>query len=549
MEHNVCIDTHIHAGLLDALDLLKYVQNDYFKPDEQVANGDQNQAPAVGADEQHRGIHNLSDDDAKKCKLAFSLIQRAMEESQYHLVHNVTRGDCFTAWAKIAKRYARNTLAARLQIRQQFHSTTMESIPTTDVSVFIERLRSLAIQMKEMGEVVEKSDMLACLLHGLGDQFDPIVDIIEGIGSATFDDACDKISDYAQKLETAHREAKAAPITGLLADTPGYHKRSRQDDSADDSAYPALVKRRPFRGDCYNCGKKGHRQAECRSKRRSRSPPRRAGKRRTQSPQSQSDKRRRTAPTEFAFNVTDSRDLTPIRGKRRSTWQRALSVASHAVSSVANGVGKFVGWRGRTRPKQKSSLASSSLPTRTVWQARQHPSKEEAREILAAAPSGAICVDSGASAPLFSVHPEHQRGIVVEKKWKLHRPLYVRGIGAALQKIEFGANISFQTDVPGKDDAPVTHTIKIYDVNLANVSKNLLPVSRLDDLGFNIQFHRGVCRISKSGRLVAIAPKLNERLYHISVNTKAVPPRTTSTPIEIAYPATVSGTIDNKTTL
>ena len=546
--HDECTNTYIHAGLLDALDLLKYVHNDYFEPDEHVANSDQNQNPG-GAAEQHRGIHNLPDDDAKKCKLAFSLIQRAMEESQYHLVHNVTRGDCFTAWTKIAKRYARNTLAARLQIRQQFHSTTMESIPTTDVSVFIERLRSLAIQMKEMGEVVEKSDMLACLLHGLGEQFDPIVDIIEGIGSATFDDACDKISDYAQKLETAHREAKTAPITGLLADTRGYHKRPRQDDAADDSAYLAPVKRRPFRGDCYNCGKKGHRQAECRSKRRSRSPPRRVGKRRTQTPQSQSDKRRRTAPTEFAFNVTDSRDLAHIQGKRSNTWQRASSIASHVVPSVANGVRKFVGGRGRTRPNQKGGTASSHKLTRTVWQARNHPSKEEAREILAAAPSGAICVDSGASAPLFSMHPEHQKGIVVEKKWKLHRPLYVRGIGAALQKIEFGANVSFQTDVPGKDNTPVTHTIKIYDVNLANVSKNLLPVSRLDDLGFNIQFHRGVCRISKSGRLVAIAPKLNERLYHISVNIKAAPPRTTSTPIEIAYPATVSGTIDNKTTL
>lgn len=222
--------------VLDMHDLLECLQREVAEIDEfRVEASD----TAVVRAEKERKIAEWRVKE-KKCK---SIIVQAISDNQLELIK-----DCPTPkliWDKLRSVFERRGVAGQLFLRKQLLTLKYVEGAGTSMADHLLRFDKLIRELKGSGATVEEADAVCHLLVTLPASFDSVVTAIETLpGDITMDFVKKRLLDVDMKRRNvcAVDDACGSESGVAMASKHGQKKRMK----------------------CYQCGKVGHRKAECR---------------------------------------------------------------------------------------------------------------------------------------------------------------------------------------------------------------------------------------------------------------------------------------------
>jgi len=159
--------------------------------------------------------------------------------------HKSTLAGCETAneaWEALKAVYKAKSNARRLHLLRELHN--LKLLPGEHLTVYFSRARSIRNQLLAAGHELEEEDVVWSILAGLPIEYESMVNIIQaGTDDLEMDDILPKLMLVEQRL------AKPSGATFKV------------------QAFTAVAAGE-FKGKCWKCGKRGHRQSNCQSKRK-----------------------------------------------------------------------------------------------------------------------------------------------------------------------------------------------------------------------------------------------------------------------------------------
>ena len=164
--------------------------------------------------------------------IAFGLVNMAKTKSLIY-------GDAFKAWENLRSRYAPHGTSDLIQLSGDFNKCKLDNEKIDPEEWFIE-LDTISSKMMQIDESFGKKDaeMIAHIIDALPKGYSEVVTVVEGMSSLTLQELKAKIRAF-------------------------YKRRFKNEKDKNELALFAGGK---FKGNCKNCGKQGHKAAECRSK-------------------------------------------------------------------------------------------------------------------------------------------------------------------------------------------------------------------------------------------------------------------------------------------
>ena len=189
---------------------------------------------------------STDDDEKKKYELndkAYQLLILSVSGIAFGIVNSAKTddlmdGDAFLAWQYLEDRYAPHQVTDLIQLTGEFNDCTLESTKADPDEWFI-ALDNIKNRMRQIDTSFEKKEVevIAHMMNKLPKEYSEVITVIEGMGTIT-------LSDLKSKLRA-------------------FYKRKFKDLNTNEIALFANGK---FKGLCKNCGKQGHKAADCRSK-------------------------------------------------------------------------------------------------------------------------------------------------------------------------------------------------------------------------------------------------------------------------------------------
>lgn len=218
--------------VLDMYGLLDCLQREVIDIDEmQVQDGD---TPEVRADKKMKVQERIMQE--KKCK---SLIVQAIADSQLELIKDCQSPKAI--WNMLRNVFERYGVAGQLYVRKQLLTLKYVEAAGISMSEHLLRFDRLIRELKGSGANVEESDAICHLLLTLPASFDSVVTAIETLpGGVSMDFVKKRLLDVDLKRQNRTAEASGSDCVALVS------KNSKK----------------KFK--CYQCGKIGHKKADCR---------------------------------------------------------------------------------------------------------------------------------------------------------------------------------------------------------------------------------------------------------------------------------------------
>lgn len=220
--------------VLDTFDLLDCLEREVEEIEElEEDNGDTAQ---VKAEKKKKILERKSRE--KKCK---SLIVQAISDNQLELIK-----DCKTPkviWDTLKNIFEKRGVAGQLYIRKQLLTLRYTEGAGSSMSEHLMRFDRLIRELKGSGAKVEDSDAICHLLLTLPPSFDSVVTAIETLpGGVEMDFVRKRLLDVDMKRRNSDSAVQERGSDGVAMASK--HKRKLK---------------------CYQCGKIGHKKAECRA--------------------------------------------------------------------------------------------------------------------------------------------------------------------------------------------------------------------------------------------------------------------------------------------
>lgn len=185
-------------------------------------------------------------------------------------------------WKKLAQVFERRSEESKLVMSQQFQNFAMS--PTDTVTSYISKLRVMATALKEVGETVSETTMMAKILNGLPQKYSNFATAWDSVDPVrqNVDSLKERLIKQEEKMNKNEREStalfSAAKSTGNFHRKPKHFERGQQQQQGDRTEN--LNKRDIV---CYACGKQGHIASKCRNRKKnnnnsSKPPPNRLSK-------------------------------------------------------------------------------------------------------------------------------------------------------------------------------------------------------------------------------------------------------------------------------
>lgn len=219
--------------VLDMHDLLDCLQREVMDIAElQVGDSD---TAAVSAEKQKKTTERKVQE--KKCK---SLIVQAISDNQLELIK-----DCQTPkqiWDKLKNVFERRGVSGQLFLRKQLLTLKYVDGVGSDMSDHLLRFDKIIRELKGSGATVEEADAVCHLLVTLPSSFDSVVTAIETLpGDITMDFVKKRLLDVDMKRRNSDAVDGACGGDGVAMASKHGRKKLK----------------------CFQCGKLGHRKAEC----------------------------------------------------------------------------------------------------------------------------------------------------------------------------------------------------------------------------------------------------------------------------------------------
>jgi hypothetical protein len=141
--------------------------------------------------------------------------------------------NAYDAW-KMLEDYCAPKIAGELR-RLRMELASMELKSDDKMDEFVGNAKRLRIEIANQGVKMDEPELITYLLSGLPEKYETIAQIIES-SVLSFDEACSKLKNLAQKFNKGNAEDKEKAL---------------------------MMKKGKFK--CYNCGKLGHTSKVCKS--------------------------------------------------------------------------------------------------------------------------------------------------------------------------------------------------------------------------------------------------------------------------------------------
>jgi hypothetical protein len=175
-------------------------------------------------------------------KVAFSIV-KSSKSFQY------PNGHIGEAWRLLKRKYVPATAPTLAKLNRNFYGAALKR--GVDPDVFLTYMEDLRVRMSELGSEMTDDQFILHILNNLGKDYESQVERIE-----------DRIGDAENPLTIEDMRE----VLNLRFERMNIRETER-DEFKDYGGEKALIAvNKQFKGRCYNCGKYGHKGAECRNK-------------------------------------------------------------------------------------------------------------------------------------------------------------------------------------------------------------------------------------------------------------------------------------------
>ena len=166
--------------------------------------------------------------------IAFGLVNQAKTDKHHD-------GDAYMAWTNLTNRYAPNATSDLIQISTNFNKCGMKNNRSDPDEWFIQ-LDLLRHRMTAIDPAFTKKDeeLIAHVIANLPNEYSEVITVVKGMDKITLTEVKAKIRAFYKRKFKAEKSTTKEKELALFAGQ--------------------------FKGNCRNCGKQGHKAAECRSK-------------------------------------------------------------------------------------------------------------------------------------------------------------------------------------------------------------------------------------------------------------------------------------------
>lgn len=190
----------------------------------------------------------------KKCK---SIIISCIADSYLEIVKEK---ECsYEIWQALTKQFERKSIASQLYLRRKLLS--MKLSEQESLSNHFKRFDENIRELKNVGANLEETDVVCQLLLTLPKSYDNITTALETVESSklTLDYVKGKLLDQEIKKNFTERKNDHSLTEGAAFNTKNYRKQNRQYEQRNRPETTEV-----FKYNCHNCGRKGHKKADCR---------------------------------------------------------------------------------------------------------------------------------------------------------------------------------------------------------------------------------------------------------------------------------------------
>ncbi|HEY0433295.1 MAG TPA: reverse transcriptase domain-containing protein [Chitinophagaceae bacterium] len=209
---------------------------------------------------------DIPDYEARDDRQALREIQFTLGDSQMIQVMDATTAK--EAWDKLKEVHLHSSASNRIHLKQQFMGMKMK--PDEGMQDFINRINETAKQLTSLsatGDAVKDEDKALILIRGVPRRYDTLVVAMEEAG---------KIDDFKhvsrsflnremtlKEKEEDYDDDASAPETAFYGRGYGHRGRSRGRGRGHGHSRHSRDATPKFEGKCHNCGRTGHKQADC----------------------------------------------------------------------------------------------------------------------------------------------------------------------------------------------------------------------------------------------------------------------------------------------
>ncbi|CAM9438061.1 unnamed protein product, partial [Chrysoparadoxa australica] len=221
----------------------------------------------VPADEERlEDVSNVADRE-KKLKIkkanskAYNHLLLALTDTAFLVVEDASRteklpnGSAAAAWRILNEKYEAKTAVMKVELKQEFASSTL--LRGQDPDEWMVELEHIRSRLRGMGARMEDDDVIAHVLTHLTAEYSELVTVLEGdIAGLTVTVLKERIRAFFRRKQLGESgKADGSDARALVHDA----RNGGRNDSRSGTGGER------FQGDCYICGKSGHKAANCKS--------------------------------------------------------------------------------------------------------------------------------------------------------------------------------------------------------------------------------------------------------------------------------------------
>jgi hypothetical protein len=234
--------------------VIQATRSDSEEDEDEVFPLDAASAASSVAQESSRDKARREQRQNKAYLLLLLAIQKCEEASS--ITYDVPQGNPHEIWSRLEQHYESLTEASKSQLLTEFNSSRMRF--GEGIALFIARIKKTVMALEAVNIRIAKEQVNFQLINGLEQpKYDIVKQMVSGMGAVSlwpFDQLCSHLRAQEVQINSKVKSAPAASSKPAAANFVANKSFKPKFGGSNGGS----------KGACFNCGKTGHRAAECR---------------------------------------------------------------------------------------------------------------------------------------------------------------------------------------------------------------------------------------------------------------------------------------------